>query len=61
MTWNYYQYNIVTLEDGVYTHVVSDWGEDLAKAREEIKVLRQEFPNEKFYIQQIHSVARIVH
>lgn len=61
MTWNYYQYNIVTLEDGVYTRVVSDWGDNLDKAREEIKVLRQEFPNEKFYIQQVHSVARIVH
>lgn len=61
MTWNYYQYNIVTLEDEYYVKVVSEWGECLDKAREEIKVLRQEFPKEKFYIQQIHSVARIVH
>lgn len=61
MTWNYYQYNVMEQENEYYARVVSECGDDLKTAREEIKVLRQEFPDRKFYIQQIHSVARIVH
>lgn len=60
MTWNYYQYNILHVKSDFDYRVVEECGENIEDARKVIAVLRGEFPNDKFVIQSLHSVARIV-
>lgn len=60
MTWNYYDYNVLHIHDENWVSVIEDCGEDLERARDIIRELRTEYPHNKYVIQQVHCIARIV-
>lgn len=60
MTWNYYQYNILRIKNDFDYEVMEECGENIEYARKAIANIRRECPNDKFVIQSLHCVARIV-
>lgn len=60
MTWNYYDYNILLLLDCCDFSVIEECGEDIDYAKQRLSEIRAGHPENRYKLQQIHSIARII-